>query len=263
MPELPEVEVVRRVLKDKLTNKIVRKVDVFYQNIIGDGELINNVENNKILDIKRRGKWLIFVFNDYYMMSHLRMEGKWFIKDFEPKEKHEHVIFYFDDFTLRYHDTRKFGRIHLIKKEDYDDFFKNLGMDANNLAFNYLKNKFKTQKNKDLKEVLLDQSVISGIGNIYADEICLRIGRVPNTKIKDLNDKDLENIVKYSKEILDKSIEFGGTTIRSYTSSLGVIGHNQDNLIVHRQEYCKNCHTKIVKSKVAGRTTYTCPVCQK
>ena len=265
MPELPEVEVVRRTLNNKLKGKIIRKVDVLYNNIIGIGEPINNIENNKILEIKRRGKWLIFCFDNYYMISHLRMEGKWFIKNNSPIEKHEHVIFYFDDFELRYHDTRKFGRIFLIKKDKIDDFFSNLGMDANNLEYSYLKDKFSISKlqSKSLKEVLLDQSIISGIGNIYADEISYKLGLIPSTKIKDLNKKDLENLILYSKEILNKSIECGGTTIRSYTSSLGVIGNNQDNLIVHRRLNCKVCGSPITKIKLAGRTTYYCPVCQK
>ena len=120
-------------------------------------------------------------------------------------------------------------------------------------------------RNKPIKSLLLEQDVIAGIGNIYADEILFASRINPETPGSKLNDKDLENIIINSKKILDKSIEFGGTTIRSYTSSLGVIGHNQDNLMVHKREgeECFICKSKIIKTKVGGRGTYYCPKCQK
>ena len=136
MPELPEVETVRRVLKKKIIGKTIKKIDVYYKGIIESNynDFINNIINQKFIDIDRRGKYLIFELNDYYLVSHLRMEGKFFLKDkSEPVEKHEHVIFYLDDITLRYHDTRKFGKMDLVTKDKLftDTPLCNIGIDAN------------------------------------------------------------------------------------------------------------------------------------
>ena len=123
MPELPEVETVRRALKKEVLNKKILSASIYWSNIIAYPvvkEFENKIKNQIILDINRYGKWLMFELNDYYLLSHLRMEGKYFIRNKEdPKEKHEHVIFHFSDGTdLRYNDTRKFGKMYLIKKDD-------------------------------------------------------------------------------------------------------------------------------------------------
>ena len=121
MPELPEVETVKNSLKLKILNKKIKNVEVLY-NLIDYPELDEfkkNIVNQTIIDIKRRGKWLMFELNDYYLLSHLRMEGKYHLRNTGDKvSKHEHIIFNFDDGTdLRYNDTRKFGKFHLIEKD--------------------------------------------------------------------------------------------------------------------------------------------------
>ena len=118
MPELPEVETVKNRLKKQVLDKIILDVDVLY-NMIESPDIDNFkklIKNQKIIDIKRRGKWLMFELNDYYLLSHLRMEGKYFTDG--PVTKHDHVIFHFNEGILKYNDTRKFGRMYLIKKED-------------------------------------------------------------------------------------------------------------------------------------------------
>ena len=213
------------------------------------------------------GKYLIFELTDYYLVSHLRMEGKFFIKNINDEiVKHEHVIFTLDDKSLRYHDTRKFGKMYLVEKDKLfiDTPLNNIGKDPwdKSLNIDYLKDKLNSSKH--IKTLLLDQSIISGIGNIYADEILFKSNINPLRCGKDLNDSDLSNIIENTKTILSKSIENGGTTIRSYTSSLGVIGHFQDYLMVHQRENkeCKVCKNIIIKTKVNGRGTYYCPKCQ-
>lgn len=124
MPELPEVETVKEALKRKILNRKIVDVNVLYNNIIEYPKVTSFKEeilNETINDIKRRGKWLVFVLDNYYLLSHLRMEGKYNIRGKDEEiTKHEHVIFYLDDNTsLRYNDTRKFGRMYLIKKEDF------------------------------------------------------------------------------------------------------------------------------------------------
>ena len=268
MPELPEVETVKETLKKKLLNKRIKNIKVLYDGIIATNlnDFKKNIIGEKIVDIKRRGKFIVFELSNYYLVSHLRMEGKYFIKDInEEISKHEHVIFYFDDFTLRYHDTRKFGKMYLVSKDKLltDTPLNKLGLEPwdDKLTTNYLKNKF---NNKAIKTLLLDQSIIAGIGNIYADEI-LFLSRVnPNTKGKDLTDTDLSNIIKNTRRVLEQGIKNKGTTIHSF-SSLGVIGDNQSHLLVHMRsgEKCVNCGEIIKKIKVNGRGTYYCPKCQK
>ena len=245
MPELPEVETVVRGLKQNILNKEIKKVDVYYGKLIhGD---INRVVNKPVRDIRRRGKNIIICFDDLYMIVHLRMEGKFYIKKHDDEIlKHEHVNFIFDDFDLRYHDTRKFGEIKI-----QDDDFVDVGVEATNITYDVLND------DRPIKELLLDQKKIAGIGNIYADEICFYARVMPN-KVLDKNKYDL--VIKGAKEILEKSIKLGGCTIRSY-NSFGIEGSYQNHLLIHGLDRCK-CGLLTAKKKVIGRTTYYCPRCQ-
>jgi formamidopyrimidine-DNA glycosylase len=132
------------------------------------------------------------------------------------------------------------------------------------LTSDYLKDKY-SRKSLPIKSVLLDQSIITGIGNIYADEILFLSKINPLKKAKDLTDKNRKDIIKNTIDVLNKAIDEGGTTIRSYTSEEGVTGLFQNNLYVHQREkeLCKICNTSIIKIKVGGRGTYYCPKCQK
>ena len=273
MPELPEVETVKEALKRKILNRKIVDVNVLYNNIIEYPKVTSFKEeilNETINDIKRRGKWLVFVLDNYYLLSHLRMEGKYNIRGKDEEiTKHEHVIFYLDDNTsLRYNDTRKFGRMYLIKKEDFLTCkpIKDLGLEpfSNELTKEYLKEKYK-KLNKPIKTVILDQSIIVGIGNIYADEI-LFLSRInPLCKSCDLSDTDLTNIINNTRDELERAIKLGGTTIKSYESAKGVHGLFQNELLVHgkNNKCCSVCDEKIVKTVVGGRGTYYCPNCQK
>ncbi len=271
MPELPEVETVKNKLKKELLNRTIVSVDIKYPNIIeypNVSEFKKNICNQKILDIERRGKWLLFKLNDYYLLSHLRMEGKYiFRKKGDIIDKHEHVIFLLDnEEELRYKDTRKFGRMHLIKKDELYNRkpLNELGLEpwSEKLDITYLKDKYKNKK-LPIKTVILDQSIIVGIGNIYADEILFLSKINPLTKANELKNNQLEEIIKNTQIILDKAIKFGGTTIRSYESSEGVHGNFQDELLVHNKKTCPNCHKELEKIKVGGRGTYYCLNCQK
>ena len=221
-------------------------------------------------DILRKGKWLLFEIGDYYLCSHLRMEGKYFIKDTnEDVNKHEHVIFTFDDNTdLRYHDTRKFGRMNLVLKKDIYtvEGVRKQGIEPidNSLSKEYLYDNFKKRK-LPMKTLLLDQTIISGLGNIYADEVLFAASINPLKVGRDITLDECEEIVESSKRIVEEAIKCGGTTIKSYTSSLGVTGRFQQNLMVHKRENekCKNCSSIIKRIVVGGRSTYYCENCQK
>lgn len=273
MPELPEVETVKETLKKQVLNKKIKEVQVLYPNIIAEPsyqEFCKLLVGQTINDIKRRGKWLVFELDKYDLISHLRMEGKYFIrKNGEEILKHEHVIFTFTDNTqLRYHDTRKFGRVYLVAKDKLDECkpIKELGLEPwdSKLTKDYLYSCYQ-KKRLPIKTVILDQGIITGIGNIYADEV-LFLSRInPLIPANKLTFDDCEHIIENTKVTLEKAIKMGGTTIRSYTSSEGVHGRFQNELYVHSKENepCPNCGKSISKIKVGGRGTYYCENCQK
>lgn len=273
MPELPEVETVRQSLKLRLINKQIKSVRVLWDNIIAypsKEEFIKEITDKTIIDIQRRGKFLMFDLVDYYLLSHLRMEGKYFFKDKEEVlDKHEHIIFELDDgMELRYRDTRKFGKMYLISKSKINNIgpLVNLGLEPwdDNLTSDYLLDKYKNKK-LPIKSVLLDQSIIVGIGNIYADEILFLSKINPLKKCNLINNKEAYDIIKYTREVLEKAIKMGGTTIRTYSSVDGVHGLFQQELLVHGKDksLCPVCNSKIDKIKVGGRGTYYCHICQK
>ena len=273
MPELPEVETVVRGLREKVVGRIIKKVNIYYDNIIEYPDVCSfqeKIKNQKINEINRYGKWIIFVLDNYYLLSHLRMEGKYFLR---PKgatlEKHEHVSFVLDnDIELRYMDVRKFGKMQLIEKENINKIgpFLEMGLEPwdKNLNTLYLKEKF-LRKKLPIKSCLLDQRIIVGIGNIYADEILFLSKINPLKEANSLSLEELERIIDNTKLVLEKAIEKGGTTIRSYTSLNGIHGLFQQELYVHSKEgqKCLICGSDILKIKVGGRGTYYCPKCQK
>ncbi len=272
MPEIAEVETVKNTLKKQILNKRIKDVKVYYEKMIESN--INTFKRDLIgdefIDIKRRGKWLIFELHNHYLLSHLRMEGKFFLKNTnEELAKHEHVVITFEDnLDLRYHDTRKFGRMNLISKEELEntECIKKQGLEPGDKALtaSYLQKKLKN-KSLPIKSVLLDQSIISGLGNIYANEVLFYALINPLKKASSLTLEECNRIVEGANVIIKEAIKMGGTTIKSYTSSLGVTGRFQTKLKVHKKEgqLCPHCNNKIVKIKVGGRSTYYCPNCQK
>ena len=273
MPEKPEVITVTRKLEKKLLNKTITDCKVYYDNIIeypSVNDFIKNIKNQTMKSFTTRGKWIVLELNDYYLLAHLRMEGKFFYRDLNaPLEKHHHVVFTIDnEFELHFQDVRKFARLKLIPKDKLYEMkpYTELGLEPwdKELTKDYLKDKFKN-KNLPIKTVLLDQSIITGIGNIYDDEILFLSKINPLTKAKDVPLNKLDLIIKNTVTVLDKAIEEGGTTIRNYTSEEGVTGLFQNNLLVHTKvgEPCPECGETIIKIKVGGRGTYYCPKCQK
>ena len=272
MPELPEVETVRNTLKIDILNKKILEVKVFYDKIIQNvskDKFIHALAGQTFLDIKRKGKYLIFILSNCYLIGHMRMEGKYFLMHDEDITKHDHIIFYFDDSNLRYNDTRKFGTMHLFSKEEYsyDDLFnieplKKIGKEPFETNASELYNNIKN-KNRNIQAILLDQSIISGLGNIYVDEVLFMSKLHPCTSAKKISLNDCENIINNSIQVLNKAISIGGTTIHSFESSHGVTGRFQNELLVHTKKICPVCNSSIIKERVDGRGTYICPNCQK
>lgn len=270
MPELPEVETVRRVLLGSLNGRRIVKIESDYPEMVEqDFNLFkDSLINEEFLDISRMGKYLIFKMTNNYLIAHLRMEGKFFyVKTNSLMNKHIHMIFELDNsYSLLYQDTRKFGRM-VVKKEEELYITKplnKLALDANNPNFSKeeLYNHLKSRK-IPIKEALLNQEIIAGLGNIYVDEVLFASKINPLREATSLSLDECEAILKESRRILDMAIEYKGTTIRSYTSSLGVEGEFQNFLCVHTKSICPLCGANIVKTKISGRGTYYCMRCQK
>lgn len=273
MPEKPEVITVCKALKRKIVSKTIKRVDVYWDNIISMPDINDFKEkliNQKILNITTRGKFLLFILTDYVLLVHLRMEGKFtFRNTLDELNKHEHVVFTFDDNTqMRYHDVRKFGKMYLSLPDRLyiDTPLKDLGyeFDDKKLTSDYLIDKFK-KKYKFIKSVLLDQSIITGIGNIYDDEILFMSRINPYKRACELTEDECADIIKNANIVLNKAIKLGGTTIKSFTSEEGVHGLFQNELLVHgkKDSLCPVCNCKIIKDKIDGRGTYYCSNCQK
>ncbi len=270
MPELPEVETIKNVLKENLINQEVLDLKLYYKPLL-EGNSPYPLEaliGAYFESFQRRGKYLVFGFsNGLYWVVHLRMEGKFHLFDaFQEKSKHTHLILKTPHTLVHYLDTRKFSRMAVV--DDLDTYFqgKHLGLEPfdKKLDVAYLQNAFKN-RTAAIKGILLDQSIITGIGNIYADEILFLSKIHPLSNPSKLNAKDLKIIIENTQIVLKKAIEQGGTTIRSYTSSLGVTGRFQVALNVYGRfnEPCSLCGHTLKKLKIVGRTSVYCEKCQK
>ncbi len=266
MPELPEVETIKRHLNLLLTHDVIVKVDVFYRNIVSnDKDFETKLVNQTIHEVKRSAKYLIFILDDYMLYSHLRMEGKYFYD--ELPDKHTHVVFHLKSgHKLSYHDTRKFGRFELVDKKDgltYLKEQKKLASDPDSMTLDEFYQGV-VNKSKTIKEILLDQSVIGGIGNIYANEILYSAKIHPAKKGFLISRNEADLLLKTANDVLNLSIQMGGTTINTY-ESLGHKGLYQRHLNVHGKtgEVCTRCGSIIDKVMLKNRGTYYCPTCQK
>ena len=272
MPEKPEVITVCNSLKPRLVGREIIDCNIYWDNIIAYplvDEFKKKIVHQKIHDITTRGKFIVMELDDYDLLIHLRMEGKFFFREKSDEiTKHEHVEFLLDDGeSFRYHDVRKFGKMYLISKEKIYQMkpLSELGLefDDSNLTKEYLYHKIHS-KNIPIKTALLDQSIITGIGNIYVDEILYMSHISPLRKCSLITMEECDSIIQNTRIVLLKAIQAGGTTIRSFTSSEGVHGLFQHELLVHGKEgtKCSACGDIIIKIRVGGRGTSYCPKCQ-
>ncbi|PEB51341.1 DNA-formamidopyrimidine glycosylase [Bacillus pseudomycoides] len=273
MPELPEVENVRRTLENLVTGKTIKDVIVTYPKLVkrpDDAELFKEMLRGETIErIERRGKFLLLYVTKYVIVSHLRMEGKYLLhKGDEPIDKHTHVRFRFTDGTeLHYKDVRKFGTMHLFKKgEEFEQMpLADLGPEPFDVELTpgYLQERLQ-KTNRKIKVVLLDQRLLVGLGNIYVDEVLFRSGIYPEREASSLTKAEIEKIYEATVITLREAVERGGSTIRTYINSQGQIGSFQELLNVYgrKGEPCVTCGTVIEKTVVGGRGTHYCPTCQ-
>ncbi len=285
MPELPEVEVVRRSLQKFIIGKKIKKIEILNKNLRYkiDKKLKILAENQKVISTKRKSKYLLLeLSNHHVILLHLGMTGKIFIfkknRVFKTSfyynqnfyKKHNHFIFNFNKSEiLIYNDVRKFGFVKIFKKRNLWNcaHLKNLGIDPLSNSFNkvYLK-KIIPKVKKNIKNFLMDQKYISGIGNIYANEIIHLSSINPRKKIYKLNAKNINLISVSIKKILKEAIKFGGSSIRDFKGITGHKGRFQQKFRVYNREGCKckkrGCNGLIKKIYISNRSSFFCSICQ-
>ena len=272
MPELPEVETVRRGLMRIAAGRQINGIDIFYPKMIENPveEFKENLIGQRIERVDRRGKYLLFRFtNDLTMISHLRMEGSYFNQPTGTTiDKHVHVLFHFTDGTdLGYRDTRKFGRMHLVKTgtEMTVGGLKKIGPEPTeeDLTFAYLKGIMNKSRSK-LKPFLLNQSRVAGLGNIYADEVLWETRLNPEQLTNTVTDEQIRQLRENIIHELARATRHHGTTVHTFKNAFGDAGEFQNELDCYGRagEACPRCGTKLVKIKVAQRGTTFCPHCQ-
>ena len=287
MPELPEVEIVKQSLTKNIKGKKITKVLVRNRNLRFKLQLSfeRYLKNKYVLNIRRFSKYLIIELkNQSFCIIHLGMSGTIHILKNEKNssfsntsfysspnlpKKHNHIEFFFKDLKLIYNDPRRFGFFQLIlNKNTLEKRFRNYGPEPFDKKFNskYIIEYFKG-KNKSIKNFLIDQKFVSGIGNIYASEILYLSKIHPFTPAKKLNKFQCKKIILNSKKILLDAIEKGGSTIRDFKNTLGDIGHFQKKFQVYGRNNlnCKrlSCFGKIYKINQSNRSTFLCKKCQK
>ena len=287
MPELPEVEIVRQSLNKNIKRKKVKKVIVRNRNLRFKipFNFKNFLTNQKIIKVDRFSKYLIFsLSNKKYCLLHLGMSGTIHIKHNKKKNiltntsfysspilprKHNHVEIIFIDLKVIYNDPRRFGFFQVLDNTDLlKKRFSKLVPEpfSSNFNLDYLI-AFLKGKNKNIKNFLLDQNFVSGIGNIYASEILFLSKINPNKKAFLLKKKDLKNIITYSRKVLLNAIKKGGSSVRDFKNTFGKKGSFQKEFNVYEREgqNCKKikCNGIIEKKIISNRSSFFCNFCQK
>jgi formamidopyrimidine-DNA glycosylase len=274
MPELPEVETICRGLKENIINKEISDVKISDKKLRFNypENFIQNLNKSKIINISRRARYiLIHLKNDQILLIHLGMTGKLnFFQNFNEKiAKHDHIIIKFSDNSfLIYNDVRRFGFTDLFQsiEEKNHKMLNNLAIEPLSDKFNakYLQKKLKN-KSMNIKNIMMDNKIVVGVGNIYINESLFLSNISPKRAANKVKLKELEKLVKNIKEILQKAIDKGGSTLRDYQKLNGDIGNFQFNFTVYgrEDENCVICQTKIQRIKQNGRSTFFCPNCQK
>lgn len=276
MPELPEVETVRKGLAQLITGKTIAQVTIFWENIVTTSWPLSTwceqLASKTIHAVNRRGKYLVFDLGEWALLSHLRMEGKfhYYPPTQLPKNraKHVHAVFTFSDKSqLHYEDIRKFGRFELVETHALPQHWqhKQLGPEPTEADFDvahFWRGLSRIQR--AIKPALLDQKLVVGLGNIYVDEVLFRANIHPQTPAKNLQEAQIKALHQAIIEVLHQAVEAGGSTIRTYKNSLGEAGSFQVNLWVYgrKDEPCVRCGTPITKIQLGGRGTHFCKECQ-
>ncbi len=268
MPELPEVETTLRAIK-KFQGQNLINIKVHNRNLrwTVSKDLEKNSKNQKLIDLHRRAKYIIFELENTYLLLHLGMSGSLRILKSEDNYflKHDHVEFIFDNEKIIYNDPRRFGSLHIAKDINNHKLISRLGPEPLSKNFNgeYLLDCCKRSKT-NIKSLIMNQKNVVGIGNIYASE-SLYLSRInPLKESQELNFEECKRIVSSSKKVLNEAIKVGGTTLKDFYSADGSAGYFKIKLNVYGRngQKCKNCEEEIIKVTINQRATFYCPNCQ-
>ncbi|MBT8407243.1 MAG: bifunctional DNA-formamidopyrimidine glycosylase/DNA-(apurinic or apyrimidinic site) lyase [Deltaproteobacteria bacterium] len=274
MPELPEVEVIRRGLIPHLVGCTINRVVISNRKLrlpVPRAQLKNLVQGSRVESMDRRAKYLLVnMSSGALMVLHLGMTGRLALfANGAPRTPHDHLRFVLDSgLELRFNDVRRFGSIQVVAPEDAEkgQIFSGLGMEplGPDFSSNYLIKKAKG-KLRPIKNFLMDSKVVVGIGNIYANEILFAAGIRPTRGVGSVGKRAWDRVVKACRQVLERAIACGGTTISDYVNSSGQAGYFQCELKVygHAGEKCQSCGSIIDRRVLAGRATFFCPTCQK
>ncbi len=289
MPELPEVETVRRGLEPHVVGGFIDDIQVGDSKVLQfePDRLLEEVRGQKILGLTRRGKFLSFELERNYLIFHFGMTGQLTFRDpnrsdsegfkrhpvtglqrtlQHAPDRHTHLQIHFrQGGAMLFRDIRKFGKVFLIEKGEVSVFFERLGMEPWTPDYNLkaFLQKFGNRK-LAIKSMLLEQSFVAGVGNIYADEALFAAGIHPARKVRSLRQAEKESLFEAIPKVLEKGIEYGGTTLRDYVNSDGKAGSHQEQLQVYgrKGESCHRCKTLIQKMVISQRSSSFCPNCQ-
>lgn len=274
MPELPEVETIREGLEKKVKGKRVNKIIIKSEKSIkapsSPGEFIRKIEGRILSEIRRRGKYLILELDSKdSLIIHLKMTGRLIYSSEGEELPYTRVIFIFPDKTqLSFTDMRRFGGLWLISDEEFSNlpFLKSLGPEPleNDFTLDRFRELLKGKKRK-IKSLLMEQTFIAGVGNIYSQE-ALFLARIhPEKNVSMLVDREIEGLYNNLLAVLREALSCRGSSINAYVDLNGKKGSYESHLRVYgRQDRsCSRCGAVIRKIKVSGRGTCFCPVCQK
>jgi len=274
LPELPEVETIKRTLTPLLMGKKISQVNTIREDVIKHPQakqFVQEITDRNIVNLSRRGKYLTITFADgNRLVVHLRMTGRMlYCSPLDEQKPHTHVIFGLSDGNeLRFSDVRRFGCLWLLEsmEEDCCTGMVKLGPEPFDEQFcpQYLADLL-AKKKTTIKQALLDQRVLAGLGNIYTDEVLFRAAMHPQMICSQISLLKVQKIVIAVRAVLTEAIQHKGTTFRDYLDGMGEKGAHQLALFVYQREgeLCRVCKTPIQRIKVAGRSTFFCPNCQK
>ena len=282
MPELPEVETVRRQLFPQIVGKRIIKATVFHPKIVRfDTDFPRKIFRQRFTDIQRHGKYLFFHLEKGVLLNHLKMTGQWIYRDDSVAvggghlveqlakklpTKHTHLHFVFEDSgELFFNDLRRFGWAYYGTLDDQQQIISKLGPEPLTADFSWEFFQQACQGKRGVKAWLLDQSQIAGVGNIYADEACFATRIHPNAPLNSLSLPQKKALWKNISCILEQAIASGGTTFSNFLHTDGQTGTYFDQVQVfgRQKKKCYHCETPIIKIRCAGRGTHLCPHCQK
>jgi len=282
MPELPEVETIRRQLSEVLVgNKIINIEVLRNKSFVGDRNKLKGCIVEKI-DRKSKVIEVYFKNTDKLMIVHLKMTGQLVFVDGKHRivgghptadwikelpSKHTRVVINFSDKSkLFFNDMRVFGWIKLVEKQKYEKEMRKTVPDVTDKEFTleYFEGLLE-KSTKAIKLLIMDQELIGGIGNIYANDALYLAKVMPNRKANSLNKQEIRDLFKSINNVINKGIKYGGASSANYVDTKGLGGTYQDHFLVYKKDgqNCIKCESKILKMKIGGRGTFYCPKCQQ